>query len=516
MKYTRVHQCFAQITFLKMYKIYWLLFTFFFSCILSLPCFSNPSTLEKEFTGPYTSVSIGYATPTDKSIASSFGHSFLVLYNESISLSADVANFAAVDSPDNFFDKVSSGFSSVLDIRVKKYSLHEHISHYSNTQSRDIYLYEMSASQQEIALLVNYLNTFNSQHNKYHYTHANCSSYILDALTYSNIAPPLKNAITQINTPQQLIRYTKESSIVSSTYNIKSILHKMQAYYLSLEPAAKRNFLAHAENIKAQQVSAINPASTGEIEALFYYFKLNKINYEYTPSTYKDIMQKFAAKKTTSVIEPLNTSAIDPSLTTPLHSVSFQNQFGQYNSTSIGYAMGQDQYTPKRHLQLGNANIPFAFQYQRDNTIPKDIFSLQFLNVVRREDFNFITLKPSWAVLLGSDYTSQQDNTIFNAFIDFDFGLSYFGLYNKYYLFAGAAGNCSFNTSNCAINPTLEAAYRFNPSHSFNIELNAGQNNLVSAHISSFITNRLSLQYGLSHNTTINTQLYVGAAYFFD
>lgn len=489
-----------------------LLFSFIFIHIqssiahasLASPSISNAIKEKKH-------LSVGYATHVSGSLASSFGHVFLVFHNDKPKLTDPVINFAADTHNVNTFEKIAGGFDYRFDLMVKQVSLYEKILEYSHSQERNIYLFQLGISIEELQNIVHEITEFSSsENNRYHYTTNNCSSIINNILRNQKILSskiPLKSKAIQ--TPQELIRNINKEGKIATVRLIESDSANFDNYYLNLDQVEKtelRSLLTRYENNKLPPLQDIPPKLT---KGLITYHAL-RAGSATAPNS--KIQTEFAKYLMSSNVPfRLEGEIISSNIeTSPAHNSgiltfsvgrTLDNYYEKNNR--IGISLGNLSNALPNHLSLGEEIAPISVNIIGENNNWK-IYNLQLLKTANYRDFNLATKRKSWLFELG--YQNKRYPHAYNlasVYGKFELGISTTGpTQNTRFSLTNFVGLSTEKSSSIHYGPAIHAHLKIKQQMNCGLTINYDTNDGIS-------TNQANCSFNLHKLFNLNST-YIG------
>jgi hypothetical protein len=169
-----------------------------------------------------TKASIIFPSAHINSPASMFGHTFLLLDSTFQSrLLAFAINYQA-DADPSQTNAISFAFNGLFGLYTGSYSIlpyYDKIKEYSNTESRDMWEYELNLTQEEITQLYNHIWELTDAYSWYYFFHRNCSYNILWLLEVARPSLALRHKfIYQVNPPETLFALQEANLITHIAY----------------------------------------------------------------------------------------------------------------------------------------------------------------------------------------------------------------------------------------------------------------------------------------------------------
>ncbi|MBF0367522.1 MAG: DUF4105 domain-containing protein [Oligoflexia bacterium] len=135
---------------------------------------------------PTKKVAIVFSSYFMESPASAFGHTFLRLSNSSSSSSSELldvgVSFGAIVTTENPFLYAYYGLTGGFQANFTTLPYFYKVREYNDFESRDLWSYELSLSEAEIATLRDHLFELRFSSFRYYYLSKNCSYYLLELL----------------------------------------------------------------------------------------------------------------------------------------------------------------------------------------------------------------------------------------------------------------------------------------------------------------------------------------------
>lgn len=197
-----------------------------------------------------TKASIIFPSAHINSPASMFGHTFLLLDSTFQSRLLSFAINYQADANQESENGVAFAFKGLFGLYTGSYSIlpyYDKIKEYSNTESRDIWEYELNLNAQEIQQLYNHIWELSDAFSPYYFFHRNCSYNVLWLLEVARPSLNLRHAfVYQVNPPETLFAMQKANLITNATYR-PSKRTKLNAYgkYMSNAQVSLAKALAH-------------------------------------------------------------------------------------------------------------------------------------------------------------------------------------------------------------------------------------------------------------------------------
>lgn len=186
----------------------------------------------RDYVAP-TKASIVFPSAHINSPASMFGHTFLLLDSKFQSRLLSFAINYQADANQNEENGIVFGFKGLFGLYTGSYSIlpyYDKIKEYSNTETRDIWEYELNLTPQEIAQLYNHIWELSDAFSPYYFFHRNCSYNVLWLLEVARPSLKLRHQfIYQVNPPETLFVLQKAHLITNQTYR-PSKRTKLNAY----------------------------------------------------------------------------------------------------------------------------------------------------------------------------------------------------------------------------------------------------------------------------------------------
>ncbi len=204
----------------------------------------------RDYVAP-TKASIAFPSAHINSPASMFGHTFLILDSKFQSrLLAFAINYQA-DADENTENAIAFTFKGLFGFYTGSYSIlpyYDKIKEYSNTESRDIWEYELNLTPEEITRLYNHIWELSDAFSYYYFFNHNCSYNVLWLLEVARPSLNLRHQfIYQVNPPETLFAMQKAHLISNSTYR----------------PSKRTKLLAYEKVMSTSQVSLVKALSNG-------------------------------------------------------------------------------------------------------------------------------------------------------------------------------------------------------------------------------------------------------------
>lgn len=186
----------------------------------------------RDYVAP-TKASIVFPSAHINSPASMFGHTFLLLDSKFQSRLLSFAINYQADADQTKENGIVFGFKGLFGLYTGSYSIlpyYDKIKEYSNTESRDIWEYELNLTPQEITQLYNHIWELSDAFSSYYFFHRNCSYNVLWLLEVARPSLKLRHQfIYQVNPPETLFVLQKAQLITTQTYR-PSKRTKLNAY----------------------------------------------------------------------------------------------------------------------------------------------------------------------------------------------------------------------------------------------------------------------------------------------
>lgn len=443
-------------------------------------------------------ISIGYATPSVSNIGSSFGHSFLLVHSGTPSLQDTAYSYVVEDIPASTLTKLKAGFDGSLELGLKQYQLHEQIRYYANIESRDIYLYQLRLTPDQVNQILQLLH--NSDFVSYHFTSQNCATQLENTLISAGV---LQAENHHFDTPLRLINRIKKSDLVEETFYIQNAVDLFLDDYRALTTYEQDQFHEYLD--VENKFKTNRDVSTAVLSYLDLPEKINSFTSDELKALLNGIQIQDPAPKT----QVLPSDAIDPSRNKPIQAISIGagtvNKHEKDAFARIEYRLGASERDAFTYQRLGQAVVPFEFSLLKGEEITQVEYSL--FDVQNFNEFEPFFKRPSWSVAAYGNYTNTSEEKWNDFVINAKIGLTLFPSHNNR-LFAGANFDCGWQQgAACQIGSYLDFASRLNSALFFNAGLIAGHKRTESE-IS--LSADLSAKYVLEfyfQNTQIGEQL---------
>lgn len=161
--------------------------------------------------------------------ASMFGHTFLQIKNSNNPLTDFGVNFAANPDTENFLLYSLKGLSGFFEGRFNLLPYSIKVQEYNNSESRDIYEYELNLSPDEINNMILSLWEVGDHEIDYYYMDENCSFIMLALLDTAN---------PNYNFTDQFLLWVNPADTIRAVLSHSGILKK-----LTFRPSAEKRFL---------------------------------------------------------------------------------------------------------------------------------------------------------------------------------------------------------------------------------------------------------------------------------
>lgn len=220
----------------------------------NLPVFKCEEFEEmKSYISP-TKASIIFPTAHINSPASMFGHTFLLLDSSFQSrLLAFAINYQADANPDEE-NPIGFAIKGLFGFYTGSYSIlpyYDKIKEYSNTESRDMWEYELNLTKQEIEQLYNHIWELSDAFSWYYFFNKNCSYNILWLLEVARPSLALRQKfIYQVNPPETLF-VLKEANLITN---------------ISYRPSKRAKLLSYEKVMNYAQVSMAKGLALGTLK----------------------------------------------------------------------------------------------------------------------------------------------------------------------------------------------------------------------------------------------------------
>lgn len=261
----------------------------------------------REYISP-TKARIIFPSAHINSPASMFGHTFLLLDSQFNSRLLSFAINYQADANPHLENGFSFTFKGLFGLYTGSYSIlpyYDKIKEYANTESRDIWEYELNLTPQEITQLYNHIWELSDSFSAYYFFHRNCSYNILWLLEVARPGLKLRqHFIYQVNPPETLFAMQKANLFTHSTYR-PSKRSKLLAYekVMSWSDTSKAKHLARNDLGKSNTIEQIlSPQLTktqqqyileSAIELSEYFFLKGKLSQQ----SYATIAHSLASKR---------------------------------------------------------------------------------------------------------------------------------------------------------------------------------------------------------------------------
>ena len=208
-----------------------------------------------------TKASIIFPSAHINSPASMFGHTFLLLDSTFQSrLLAFAINYQA-DADPSQTNAISFAFNGLFGLYTGSYSIlpyYDKIKEYSNTESRDMWEYELNLTQEEITQLYNHIWELTDAYSWYYFFHRNCSYNILWLLEVARPSLALRHKfIYQVNPPETLFALQEANLITHIAYR-PSKRAKLLSYEKVMKEEILGDFYPEYEHYDMEKIRALN------------------------------------------------------------------------------------------------------------------------------------------------------------------------------------------------------------------------------------------------------------------
>lgn len=352
---------------------------------------------------------IAFSDEYINSPASAFGHVMLLFKNKNTPIEiADIIHFAAVAPHDSFLKYNYNGLTG----GYKGYYVHEKffnkIYEYNINEQRNIYLYKLNYSKEEILKIIYHLYELRKSAFKYYFLNTNCASSTAKLL-YIPKRKYFKNRA--IYTPIDVLKDFQKDIVKKRTYY--SLISKINYLYSLLSKEDKRKF----KFIIDKNIDVKNSETDELKEILYNYYQFYFRKYHISFENYNDI-KKLNFKKT-QIKENFNNL-----FNKKTSFVSIKRHTGnQKKKILVTYRPLYEELSDFQTDKLGNKE--FAL-FKTELSLEKNDIALNSFTLlsIKSYAYRFLYYKPiSWEV--SSEYNRKNIDNRLKLQNEFGLGLSY-------------------------------------------------------------------------------------------